>query len=128
MFKNLRYGMSDVAVNLAGARDAIQKQTRAIAEYSVTAKEISDADIMARDRVDISMAEYKSMLKLIEDYNKLLHERDFIASILTKFAYVSKCPINELSIDMDSIMCYQDVDIRNGKTTYGIRFIADEWR
>jgi AAA15 family ATPase/GTPase len=128
MFINLRYGMKDVAINLAGAKEAMTNQTRAIKEYSATAKELTDADIMARDRVNISMAEYKSMLKLIEDYNKLLYERDFIAAILAKFAYVSKCPINELKVDMDSIMCYQDVDIHNGKTTYGIKFTADEWR
>lgn len=80
-------------------------------------KSISDAEIESRDRVNISLKEYKDMQNKIR---LLSHEVDRLTNILNKI----EIPLDE-DIIIDSIEVFQSDNRKDFKRIFDIRFETD---
>lgn len=92
---------------------------RANKQLSNTLQNISDADIKARDRVNITLEEYESMKNKI---SSLSYEVDRLRKILERI----EAPLDK-EIIPDSIRSYWCDDIRDFKRKFIVEFEIEHW-
>lgn len=86
-------------------------------ELARTLKDISDAEIKSKNRVDITLEEYMNMK---DEIKALTYERDRLSNLLRRI----EIPFNK-EIILDSIRTYYEDNRKDFKTKYRIEFEVD---
>lgn len=87
-------------------------------ELARTLKDISDAEIKSKNRVDITLEEYMNMK---DEIKALTYERDRLSNILRRI----EIPFNK-EIILDSIRTYYDNNYKDFRTRHRIEFEVDD--
>jgi hypothetical protein len=101
-------------------RDAASVVARATKEHNETLKNISDAEIKSKDRVDIPLRDYLRMKEDLERTSRELMHVNFLLAQMGIPAEVVK------RIEGGSIHVESCADFRDYKRTYRIAFTVDE--
>lgn len=102
--------------------DGAHQSAHAISKLGETIRETSEADIKARDRVDISLAEYQ---RLTSGNDRLSREVERLHMIFMDFGIPADVPKRIIPGTINVSVCHNPMKFED---RYRIEFDVEQWR